>query len=361
MLIKGRCGKSTLLHQLLKREKNYFYCRFEDSRLSGFAIEDYPQLDVAFHETFGKSDVYFFDEIQNIPSWEIFVRSLLERGKKCYITGSNASLLSKELGTRLTGRHLDFELFPFSYVEMLQYTSKSSSAASFEKYLTLGGFPEFLFHKQMEPIQEIFNDVLLRDIVVRYGLREIRTLQELARFLISNTGKEFSYNKLAKMLDVSVMTIIAYVSYLEEAYLLFTLPKFSFSYQKQLVNPKKIYVIDNGFAAANSASFSGDKGRLLENAVFLHLRRKYKELFYFKGKKECDFLVREKGKITRAVQVCWKVTEENKTREIEGLQEALQALKLENGAIITFDQEDKLGNIELIPAWKFFLTAPKNL
>jgi len=175
--------------------------------------------------------------------------------------------------------------------------------------------------------------------------------------LLSNIGKEYSNNNLAKTFEFgSVSTVISYISYFEESYLIFTIPKFDFSYKKQIINPKKVYCIDGGMITANTVSFTEDKGRVLENAVFIHLRKKYKEIYYFKDKHECDFVTREKGKITNAVQVCTELNEENREREIAGLQEAMKKLKLQTGTIITLNQEDKLGSIKIEPVWKWMNT-----
>ena len=141
-----RSGKSTLLKQLMKKVKDYYYCNFEDPRLAGFTLADFERLDAVFQEQWGEKKYYFFDEIQNISGWERYVRFLLDKGKKCIITGSNASLLSKELGTKLTGRHITYEVFPFSYTEMLVLKQKNATHGTFEEYLSKGGFPEFLLY-----------------------------------------------------------------------------------------------------------------------------------------------------------------------------------------------------------------------
>lgn len=352
-----RCGKSTLLRQLMKKSANYF--NFEDPRAIEFTIADFEKLDNIFVELGG--DSYFFDEIQNVDRWEIFIRNLCDQKKKCLITGSNASLLSKELGTKLTGRHITYELFPFSYKEYLAFTKRKSSAKTFEVYLEQGGFPEYLTYNKIEMLQELFRDIIIRDIAVRLKLKEIKTIQELARYLISNAGKEYSYNKLTKHFALgSVNTVISYIAQLEDSYLLFTVPRFSYSYKKQLINPKKTYCIDSGLARANSATFTQDKGRMLENAVYMHLRRQTKDIFYFKETKECDFIVNK----DRAIQVCYELTEENKEREIQGLQEAMNQLKIKKGAIITLNQEELINNdgyvIKIIPVWKW-LTHEKNI
>ena len=354
-----RCGKSTLLNQLIVTVKRPHYFNFEDPRAFNFDLSDFHKLEEVFKEINGEGDYYFFDEIQNVENWERYIRKLIDSGKRCVITGSNASILSRELGTKLTGRHLTFELFPFSYKEMLVLTTQKKSIESFNEYFKRGGFPNFLKFEKIEILQELFDDIIQKDIIVRHKLKESKTIKELAIFLLTNIGKEFSYNNLAKYCNIgSVNTVISYISYFEDSYLFFTVPKFDYSYKKQLVNPKKIYSIDVGLANASSASFSEDKGRILENLVFLHLRRKYKRIFYFRKKRECDFIVTVRKKPIMAIQVCYEVTEENKEREIGGLQEAMETSKTDNGVIVTYNQEDIIGNIKLIPFWKW--ASPKN-
>lgn len=353
-----RCGKSTLLRQLSKKEKKFYYLNLEDVRLDGFDLFDFVKADEIFNEFYGKNGVYFLDEVQVVPKWEKFVRSLADKKKKVVLTGSNASLLSKDLGTLLTGRHLSYELFPFSFKEFLQYFKLKPSIDSFEKYLQSGGLPEYLKNKQNYVLQELLKDVVIRDVAVRFGIRNSSLLRKIAIYLISNVGKEFSFNSLKKMFSIaSVQSIIDYVSFFEDAYLIFTVPKFSYSYKKQLVNPKKVYSIDNGLSAANSVSFSKDRGRMLENQVFLHLRRKHKEIFYFKEKNECDFVVKEKEGIAQAIQVCYELTEDNKEREINGLMNALTNFKLKQGMVLTYNQEDiieiKNKKILIKPVWEW--------
>lgn len=349
-----RCGKSTLLKQMIKNINTAYYMNFEDPRALNFNLSDFEKLNELLHEEFGEGGIYFFDEIQNIEGWERYIRSMQDKGKKFVITGSSSRLMSKELGTKLTGRHVNYELFPFSYDEMLKHSSQKRSLTSFQQYFNDGGFPEFLKYKKKEILRELFNDILSRDIIVRYGLRDSKLLTELAIYLYTNVGKEFSYNKLKKYFHFgSTNTVISYISYLEEAYLLFSIPKFDYSYKKQVVNQKKNYGIDLGLINAMSASLSADKGRALENLIFLHLRKLYPEIFYFKEEKECDFLVKDKGKIADAIQVCYQLNKDNEEREISGLLEAMKRFNLKKGTIITFDQEDKLDNITIIPAWKY--------
>ena len=358
LIITGvrRCGKSTLLQQLMKEQRHCHYFNFEDQRVASFELSDFERLEEVLVEINPKAHTFFFDEIQNISRWELFVRKLLNSKKRCIITGSNASLLSKELGTRLTGRHFDYELFPFSFQEYATFQHAPLNQKTAEDYLQEGGFPEYLKFKKKEYLQNILKDILTRDIIVRYGLRESKVLSELTTYLLSNAGKEFTANSLAKIFKIgSATTIINYLSYLEDSYLIFIIPRFSYSLKKQAVNPKKIYSIDNGLIKANSATFSEDKGRMLENAVFVQLRRQYKEIYYYKERGECDFLIKEKGKIGAAFQVCWELHAENQERELNGLQEALSQFNLKQGTIITFNQEDKLGGIKVIPFWKWLL------
>ena len=353
-----RCGKSTLLKQLLSKEKTFYYLNLEDVRLESFELSDFIKADEIFVGLYGKNGVYFLDEVQVVPKWEKFVRSLVDKKRKVVLTGSNASLLSRDLGTLLTGRHLSFELFPFSFKEFLDYFNLKPSINSFEKYLQLGGLPEYLKEKQNYVLQELLKDVVIRDVAVRFGIRNSGLLKKIAIYLISNVGKEFSYNALKKMFSVaSVQSVIDYTSFFEDAYLIFTIPKFSYSYKEQQVNPKKVYSIDNGLSAANSVSFSKDKGRMLENQVFLQLRRKHKEIFYFKEKNECDFLIKENENITQAMQACYELTEDNKEREINGLVNALMKFKLKQGLILTYNQEDTIETqnkkIFIKPVWKW--------
>lgn len=362
LVISGirRCGKSTLLHQIMRKIRGFYYFNFEDPRAVNFELEDFQKLDNIFMDEYGAQKYYLFDEIQNVQKWELFVRSILDKNKHAIITGSNASLLSKELGTRLTGRYIRYELFPFSFEEFLKLTNKKPSADSFEGYFIKGGFPEYLKIGKAEILQELLNDIISRDIVIRHKIRSIKTLKEMALYLLSNVGKEFSYNSLKKTFGLgSINSAISFVSYFEDSYLLFTVPKFDYSLKKQLVNPKKVYSIDNGLSNVNSASFSEDKGKMLENMAFLNLRRQYKDIYYFQEKSECDFVVKEGTKITKAIQVCYELNDDNKAREINGLAEAMDKFNLKEGLILTFNQDDetRAGPKRVIvrPVWKWLL------
>lgn len=335
-----RCGKSTILRQLLPSVSgSSIFLNFEDPRLAGFQVDDFRRLDAELKSRAVKN--LFFDEIQMLESWELYVRQKLDEGFNVIVTGSNATLLSKEMGTKLTGRHLSYELFPFSYNEYLTFSKKQEDENTVISYLQDGGFPEYLKLQNPQILQQLLDDILLRDIAVRYGVRDVGSLRKLAVYLISNIGKPISATKLKVLFDIkATSTILEYFSYMEDAYLVQFVPKFSYSLQVQIRNPKKVYAIDLGMFTHNSITFSEERGRRLENLVYLHYRRKGKEIAYFNEKKECDFIISEKGKIQEAVQVCYEINEDNLKREINGLMEALIYLKLDKGYIITLNQSD---------------------
>jgi predicted AAA+ superfamily ATPase len=216
-----------------------------------------------------------------------------------------------------------YELFPFSFYEMLHMRGIKPSSETFMTYCRMGGFPEFLKYENIEILHQLFRDIITRDIIGRYQIREPKILLELAVYLITNTGKEFTFNRLKNHFQLgSINTAIAYVAHLEECFLFFTLPKFDYSFSKQRTHAKKIYAIDPGLIRANSVLMSEDSGRIFENIVFLELRRRYQEIFYFKNNDECDFLVKTGNSVEKAIQVCYQLTEENISREMIGLREA---------------------------------------
>ncbi|MCF8409200.1 MAG: ATP-binding protein [Crocinitomicaceae bacterium] len=333
-----RSGKSTLMHQLIHQlEDDFAYFHFEDPRIFGFSVDDFPKLE----EILGEKIVYFFDEIQNVPQWELFVRKLHDKGKVICITGSNASLLSKELGTRLTGRNITKELFPFNYSEYCTFYSIDQDSDSVSKYMNDGGIPLFLKTREITYLHQLLRDILYRDIIARHGIRNGKLVEELTLYLISNIAKPYSLNGLKKIFNLgSANSVSDYLSWLEDSYLFFTLPRFSWSLKSVAVNQKKIYSIDTGFAQANSLSFSSDKGRLFENMIYLSLRRKFTELYYFREKGECDFVVKEKEKVTQVVQACFDLNSDNLQREMNGLKEAMDFFGLQEGTIVTLKQTD---------------------
>jgi len=359
-----RCGKSTLARQFLKHKNPIYYTNFEDINLAEFELQDFLKLEEIFKEEMGLYGVFFFDEIQNIQGWEKYIRQLVDAGEQIIITGSNASMLSKELGTRLTGRHITKELYPFSYNEFLNLKNDKHSIFLFEEFLQKGGFPEFLKTNDNDILRNLFQDIYYRDIVQRNDIRNETAIKILLHYLLSNIGKETSYNKLRELIKVgSGNTISQFIDHFEQAYFLFSIKRFDYSIKKQLVNPKKIYCIDNGIIGTNSFSFSENKGRLLENSVFIEIKRKGHEIYYHKEKQECDFVIKEGADIIQVIQVCYELNNDNKQREIAGLTEAMTRFNLDKGLILTFDQEDELiienKKAIIMPVWKWLLVDTK--
>lgn len=349
-----RCGKSTLLLQLLRRDyQNAIYLNFDDIRLSGFETADFTRL----HKEIERREiqVLFFDEVQAVESWEKFINQLLREGYKVFITGSNASMLSVELGTHLTGRHLSMELFPFSYSEFIRFKKLNNDENAVIDYLKTGGIPEYVKSSVSYVLNALVDDILMRDIAIRHSVRDVNSLRQLTAYLITNIGNLVSANKLAGMFDIkSPATFLEYFSFLKDAYLLDFIPMFSHSLKIQARNPKKVYVTDMGLYTENALSTSDNMGRRLENLVFLHLRRKYKHIFYYKDRGECDFIAIEKSTVKEAIQVCLTITNENFDREYNGLLEAIQNLGLKQGTIVTLNQSDTFEKdgiiIRMIPA-----------
>jgi predicted AAA+ superfamily ATPase len=378
-----RSGKSTLL-QYVRKDQPYkdYYFNFDDERLATFELNDFQLLYELFIEMFGDQPYFYFDEIQNIPGWERFVRRLHDYNKKIIITGSNAKMLSQELGTHLTGRFRQVELFPFSFLEFCQfhnysYTNlegtvfKATMQRIFNEYLLEGGIPAYLRLKDTQYLSDLYESIIYRDIVSRYHITSVSELRALVYHVASNLAKPINYSKLRQMLTIkNSSTIRNYLHYLQQSYLLYLVPKFDYSTKRQELAPKKIYFVDTKLAQIVGFRHTPDSGRLLENIVFLQLRRNYREIFYFQGKKECDFILHKTNDQWLALQVTIDMqNKETETREQEGLFEAMEALNLSEGWIITLDQEEerqilynqKKFSIHIIPAWKWLLVESYQL
>lgn len=374
LIISGlrRSGKSTLLKEIHKeffKDELIYYFNFEDERLIDFTASDFNLLYETFVELMGTGKIFFFDEVQNVKGWELFVRRMYDRGFKFIITGSNSSMLSKELGTRLTGRYIGIELFPFSFTEFLRFNSnqvldtmltedRAIVKRHFHEYLQHGGIPEYLIYHNDLILKTLYDNILYKDIFARYGLNDEKALKELSFYLFSNYGNEISYNKLRLMLGVSINTVKNYLGYLENSYLVFSVPRYDYSVKKQIYSPRKVYVIDTGLITITSFRFSRDLGKLLENLVFIELRRRNCETYYHKEKHECDFIIREYNTVTGAIQVTASL-KENREREYDGLMEALNRYDLDEGLILTEDEEfeDISRDKKIIgkPVWKWLL------
>ncbi|MCD4702732.1 MAG: ATP-binding protein [Methanosarcinaceae archaeon] len=368
-----RAGKSTLLKQIKKRfydSETIYYFNFDDERLVNFTVNDFDLLYETFIEVQKKSNVFFFDEIQNIAGWEMFVRRMYDNGFRFIITGSNSSMLSRELGSRLTGRYMSIELFPFSFEEFLCFKNigcpdvlltqdRGLIKNAFNEYLSDGGIPEYLMYKNEDLLAILYENILYRDIFARYNLNDESSLLELAHYLFSNYSTEISYNKLRSMLGLgSVNTVKNYLKYMENSYLAFTIPKYDYSIKKQVYSKKKVYVIDNALINAVSFKFSKNRGNILENLVFVELKRRYKDIYFHKGQNECDFLIRKKYDIVEAIQVTTNL-KNNRTRDYKGLLEALNKYKLDQGYILTEDEEyeEVIDEKRIIvkPVWRWLL------
>ncbi len=366
-----RSGKSTLLLHLMKNYSDFSYLNFDDERLINFEVQHFQELLLIFKKH-SKSKVVFFDEIQNIPNWERFIRRIFDENYKIFITGSNAKLLSSELTTHLTGRYIKIEMYPFSFLEILRYNNltvskltsntKSKILTLFDKYLKNGGFPDYIKYQDDEFLKRVYDDVIYKDLIARFKIRNIKQFKKLSQYLFTNFTSEISYNSLKNILSIkSSNTIQEYISYLEESWLLFELYKYDYSLKKQFVSNKKIYCIDNGVRNIVSFKFSDDNGRLLENMVFLELKRRQKELYFYKSKnnKEIDFLYQENG-MYHLIQVAYSVNDVlTKKRELLAFVEANKELKKTENLLLTYNEEetiqiDKL-TIELKPVWKWLL------
>ncbi len=377
LIITGirRSGKSTIQRVLQKKlSESDYYFNFDDERLVRFKVQDFQILLEIFIELFGKQSTFYFDEIQNIEGWERFIRRLYERGNKIFITGSNAKLLSKELGTHLTGRYIQFEIYPLSFKEIIEHeypqvlTKKALSTDDtgfilhhFADYLKHGGIPEYFKFRKSEYLKDLYEGILYRDIVARYNIANERPLRELVYYFASNIGKEFSYTKLGETVGLSSPhTVSNYCAYLEKCYLCFFLTRYSHSLKKQIQYNKKCYMIDPALIRTIGFRVSEDRGRLLENIVFLHLKMQGQEIYFHKNRKECDFVIRKNNQIIQAIQVALNISDEKlKNREIDGLIEAMNTYGLKEGFIITENDQSTLEvetfQIKIIPIWKWLL------
>lgn len=377
LIITGirRCGKSVLLQQLRNQLKEQdFFFNFDDERLVNFTVSDFQTLQECFFELFGEQHTYYFDEIQNIPGWETFVRRLYNEGNKVVVTGSNARMLSRELGTHLTGRYIAVEIYPFSFKEYLTYkdihptqkdfyttAGRSMLVNNFSKYLEQGGFPKYLESQSARYLSSLYESIIFRDVMARNGLTNEKEIQELVFYLASNATKRITYSSIGKLIGIRhAETIKNYLEYIQQTYLIFQLLKYSPSVKTQMLSPKKIYFIDNAIINRIGFNATDNIGVKLENIVFVELKRRGLDLFYHSDKKECDFIVRQGITITQAYQVTVGMnSEKTHQREIDGLREAMQAYHLSEGYIITMDEKEELnvdeGKVHILPVWEWML------
>jgi len=374
-----RVGKTYYIFSLIKdllekgmKKSRIVYINFEDERLLPFTSQDFDAILEALYELYPeirKERIYFFfDEIQEIPLWEKFVRRLYDARKaRIVITGSSSKLTSREIATSLRGRALSYELFPFSFEETLRakgleinnrlmYSGKRFKVKKFlNEYLEFGGFPEVVLSKdrntRLRILNEYLNTIMIRDLVERYNIRNVNALKTLIKFLVSNISRSFSLNSYYKMAKqqtpLTKRTLINFVSYLENINLFFFINKFSHSLKAQMVNRKKVYCIDVGYRTATGFYTSEDVGWRMENIVFLKLKQREVanpliEIFYWREnkKQEVDFLLKEGQKLRQLIQVSYRIDEaQTRKREVEALTTAMGSLHLSEGLVITEDYE----------------------
>ncbi len=384
-----RCGKTYYLYSLIEKllnkaikKERILYINFEDPKLAGARLEDLTSLLEVFYELYpenrNKKIWLFFDEIQNISQWEIFIRNILDKeNAQIFLTGSSSKLLSKEIATSMRGRALSYLLFPFSFKEFLKakniqhkkYFSSSEKGEilkAFGEYFSYGGYPETIIYprERKKIIEEIIEVTIYRDLIERYKIRNIKIIKLMFNYLIKS--KEFSthrfYNFLKSInIKAGKNSLYNYLEFFSDAFIFFPLRKFSFSLKKIEQSMPKIYTIDNAFI---NEIISEDKGKKLENSVFLSLLRKeYKineNIFYYANGKEVDFIIKEKNKIKSLIQACYDISDfTTKDREINALIKASENLKCNDLLIITndYENEERIKNkkIKFIPLWKWLL------
>ena len=383
-----RCGKTSILYKMIEelREsidiKNIVYINFEDDRLLGTTVNNLDDMIEGYYELYPQKrdeKIYlFFDEVQNIPQWELFIRRIYDTlNVQIVITGSSSKLLSSEIATSLRGRTLTYEIFPFSFKEYLRFknitvnldSSKSLSFIkhSFEEYLIYGGFPETIGQDsviQKRILSDYVNLIVYKDLIERYGITNTSLLKHLIKYTFVNMATLVSITKLyndfkSNGFKLGKETLFDYFGYLEEAYAIFSVPIFRSSVREEQRNPKKIYAIDNGLRAVYDSSFSSDYSKLYENLVFLALRSKTNEVYYIKERQEIDFycvIEGEKQLINVSVDISNPDTFE---REIKSLTEGMDFIGVDKSVLITKEREGSISVGEkvviLIPLWKWLL------
>jgi len=368
-----RAGKSFFaLHHLALNGK-FGYVNFDDERLTG--LVDYDEIIVAINSVYDNPRVMLLDEIQNLPHWELFVNRLARQDYSLYITGSNSHLLSSELATHLTGRYLQTTILPFSFREYLQLAPHEQTTlekvSALSQYSNSGGFPEPLIKNipARDYLATLFDSIVYKDIVKRFSIRDVSSIEDIATYLLSNIAREYSYGSLARMTKTkSPVTVQRYVGYLTEAFLFFSLSRFSYKVREQVAANKKCYCIDNGFVTARAIRFSEDRGWLYENLVAIELWKQELageiRVWYWKNaqQEEVDFVVKQGDRITVLIQVCTDLHDERtRSREVRALLKAARDLRCDNLLILS-ENENKTeehewfgmrGTIRYMPLWKW--------
>lgn len=385
-----RCGKTTSLLQFCKdlihsgtKKEDILIVNFEDPRLNSLNLNLLNKIYEIYLTELNPSKKHYviLDEIQLINGWERFARFLHENKRiNVFVTGSSSKLLSSEYSTVLAGRHLDFEIKPLTFREYLFFKKveikndldisqkRHEIKRAFVNYLKEGGFPKVTLadnEKDKRDLLEVyFRDIIIKDIVQRYNIKEINKLNDLTKYYLTNISTLQSFNNIKNVLKLNLDTIERFSYYLSSVFLLTFVKKFSYSEKEQILNPRKVYCADNGLRDSVAFVFSEDYGRLAENIVFNALNKKDLEIYYWKNPKqeEVDFIIKEKQKIIQAVQVCWDIGKpETKKREVGSLVKACKELKLKEGLILTEDtsSNETIEGIKIYfqPIWKWLLES----
>jgi predicted AAA+ superfamily ATPase len=385
-----RAGKSYLMRQMAKKltekgikKENILLVNFEDPRFTTLDARLMAQIFDVYREFLSPTDMpyIFLDEVQEVEGWEKWVCMMHELKKaKIVVSGSNAKLLSRELGTLLTGRHLDLTVFPLSFTEFLAFNKMTvmdpltmagkeiEIRSLFRQYMEFGSFPEVTLSEQKrEILLKYFEDLLVKDLFRRFSVRKPQVMKSLVKYYLSNAGNLTTFMSAERFLQASADTIEKFAGYFEDVYLVFFLNRFSFKVKEQEKSPRKVYAIDTGLCNCVGFRFSENVGRLAENIVFLALRKRQAfnpelELYYWKDPqhREVDFVLKDGTKITGLIQVCWNLTDEKtRDRETKSLLIAMDQLSVDRAMIITDDreitEEVKGKKIEYIPLWKWLL------
>lgn len=371
-----RSGKSSLLILLMKKlnlkDSQILYVNFDDPVFINYL--DIQLLDKIWeiyriNVNLNEKPYLFFDEIQVVPKWEKWIRRMRDLEQAyIFITGSSSKLFSREFGTSLTGRHISFFLYPLSFQEFILFKgyklpendlkiieNRILLKKLFQDYLYNGGFPEIVLSGKNELLKEYFEDILFKDIIIRYEVRDVNTLRKLATYCLTNVSNFISYNSLKNIFKISLDKVKSYLSYLEESFLIFFVQSFSYSLKSQELSPKKVYCIDNGLRNAVSFKFSKDEGKLLENLIFLDLKRREKEIHYWRNKNEVDFVIKNIDDSLTAINISY--SDDIEEREINGLKEFKNIFisKVRDLFLITKDIEQQKNGITFVPIWKWLL------
>jgi len=369
-----RSGKSFLCTHDAAAVGGFGYANFDDELMVD--IDKYDELLADIASVYGSPTRLLLDEVQNLERWELLVNRLQRQGYQLVVTGSNAHLLGSELATHLTGRHLPVVLFPFSFSEYLDATDlKGTPAAGLRQYLVAGGFPETLTPgiDAKHYLTALLQSVIYKDVVKRKHVRAPEGIENLARYLLSNCGSEYSHRGLTEVArSSSENTVGRYIAYLHEAFLLFSLSRYSTKVRAQMKANRKVYAVDTGMAGAAGFALSPNTGRLAENVVAIALHRRRLQgaidLFFWKSAQheEVDFVVIESQRPSQLIQVCWNLDQPRTLdREVRALLKASAELRCTELLVLTESLDETRtqewfgtrGTVRFMPLWRWLLDA----